>query len=71
MFNTFQSTYTKFHSTETALLSLHDDLIQAMDKQQVTSLTLLDLSAAFDIIDHYILILRRLSLWFGFSGQVI
>src|SRR5664279_878476 len=27
----------KFHSTETTLLSLHDDLIQAMDKQQVTA----------------------------------
>jgi len=70
MFNTFQSAYTKFHSTETTLLSLHDDLIQAMDKQQITGLTLLDLSAAFDTIDHTIL-LRRLSSWFGFSGQVI
>jgi hypothetical protein len=70
MFNTFQSAYTKFHSTETTLLSLHDDLIQAMDKQQVTGLTLLDLSAAFDTIDHSIL-LTRLSSWFGFSGQVI
>ena len=64
MFNAFQSAYTKFHSTETTLLSVHDDLIQAMDKQKVTGLTLLDLSAAFDTIDHSIL-LHRLSSWFG------
>jgi hypothetical protein len=70
MFNSFQSAYTKFHSTETTLLALHDDLINAMDKQQVTCLTLLDLSAAFDTIDHSIL-LERLSSWFGFRGKVL
>ena len=70
MFNSFQSAYTKFHSTETTLLALHDDLINAMDKQQVTCLTLLDLSAAFDTIDHSIL-LERLSSWFGFHGKVL
>jgi len=48
MFNSFQSVYTKHHSTETTLIALHDDLIRAMDKQEVTSLTLLDLSATFD-----------------------
>jgi hypothetical protein len=68
MFNAFQSAYTKFHSTETTLLSVHDDLIQAMDKQQVTGLALLDLSAAFDTIDHSIL-LHRLSTWFGVCGM--
>jgi len=60
MFNDFQSAYTKFHSTETTLLTVHDELIQAMDKQKVTGLTRLDLSAAFDTIDHSIL-LHRLS----------
>ena len=64
MFNIFQSAYTKCHSTETTILSVHDDLIQAMDKQKVTGLALLDLSAAFDTIDHTIL-LHRLSTWFG------
>jgi len=55
MFNAFQSAYTKFHSTETTLLSVHDDLIQVMDKQQVSGLALLDLSAAFDTIDSILL----------------
>ena len=39
MFNIFQSAYTKFHSTESALLVIHDHLIKAMDRQQVTGLT--------------------------------
>jgi len=64
VFNAFQSTYTKFHSTEATLLSVHDELIQAMDKQKVTGLALLDLSAAFDTIDHSLL-LHRLYTWFG------
>ena len=68
MFNAFQSAYTKFHSTETTLLSVHDELIQAMDKQTVTGLALLDLSAAFDTIDHSIL-LHRLSNWFGIGDR--
>ena len=68
MFNIFQSAYTKFHSTESALLVIHDHLIKAMDRQEVTGLTLLDLSAAFDTIDHSIL-LHRLTSWFGICGS--
>ena len=41
-----------------------------MDDGRVTALTLLDLSAAFDTIDHTIL-LRRLCNWFGASGKVL
>ena len=58
LFNPFRSTYHKFYSTETVLLSLHDHLISATGR-----LCLLDLSAAFDTIDYAIL-LDRLSLWF-------
>ncbi len=67
MYNDYQSAYTKFHSTETTLLALHDHLTSSMDKQQITGLTLLDLSAAFDTIDHSILI-HRLTSWFGICG---
>jgi len=66
----FQSAYTRYHSTETALLAVHDSLIQAISQQKVTCLCLLDLSAAFDTIDHDILI-QRLSSWFGITGTAI
>ena len=50
--NHVQSAYKRFHSTETALLKIHNDIICNMDNSKVTALTLLDLSAAFDTIDH-------------------
>ena len=68
--NPSKSTYKAGHSTETTLLSIQDDVLCAMDRVEVTALTLLDLSAAFDTIDHKML-LDRLSAWFGFSGSVI
>ena len=68
--NPFQSAYKKFHSTETALLKISNDILTAMDRGKVTALTLLDLSAAFDTIDHQIL-LKRLEGWFGVSGAAL
>ena len=50
--NDLQSAYKRFHSTETALLKIHNDIIDNMDNGKVTAL---DLSAAFDTIDHLIL----------------
>jgi hypothetical protein len=67
LLNSHQSAYIKSHSTETTLLSVHDHIIKAMSLQKVTCLTLLDLSAAFDTIDHSILI-ERLSSWFGITS---
>ena len=55
---------------ETALLKIHNDILSLMDNGKVTVLTLLDLSAAFDTIDHTIL-LRRLNEWFGVTEQVL
>ena len=65
-----QSAYKEFQSTETALLKLHNDVTLNIDKGKVTTLTLLDLSAAFATIDHGILI-KRLSLWYGISGTTL
>jgi hypothetical protein len=63
----YQSAYRKFHSCETALLRITNDLLLACNKQKVSALVLLDLSAAFDTIDHHIL-LSRLTTTFGISG---
>ena len=65
--SSFQSAYRIFHSTETTLLKIHNDLILVMDRGEVTSLILLDLSADFDTVDHSIL-LTRLQNWFGLDG---
>ena len=66
----FQSAYRKFHSTETALLCIYNDLLLAINKQRVSALILLDLSAAFDTIDHSIL-LTRLANNFGLTDTAL
>ena len=66
----FQSAYRKFHSTETALIRICNDINLSIDRQKVTALVLLDLSAVFDTIDHRIL-LNRLSSNFGISGSAL
>ena len=42
----------KAHSTETLSIQLTDSVLEAMDKKQITALVLLNLSNAFDCIDH-------------------
>ena len=58
MMEAHQSAYHPSHSTETALLKVKTDIIQALDNQEVACLILLDLSAVFDTIDHDILLNR-------------
>ena len=67
---TFQSAYRPFHSTETAVLRVLSDILEAVDNGDAALLVLLDLSAAFDTVDHEIL-LRRLQLSFGLDGAVL
>ena len=62
-----QSAYNSYHSAETALLKVKADILKAMDNQKVTCLVLLDLSAAFDMVDHKIL-LERLENYFGINS---
>ena len=65
-----QSAYRKGHSTETALLRLHNDAVSAVDRGCGVCLVLLDLSAAFDTIDHTIL-LTFLKEHIGLGGPVL
>ena len=65
-----QSAYRSGHSTETALVNVISDIIDAADENKVTLLGLLDMSAAFDIVDFQIL-LHRLKVSYGLDGQVL
>ena len=51
-----QSAYRRFHSTETVVASVHNELVRSIDDGRVTVLVLLDLSSAFDTVDHSILL---------------
>ena len=58
------------HSTETAVLKVFSDIVDAIEKGEFALLTLLDLSAAFDTVDHEIL-LKRLSTTFGINSVAL
>ena len=65
-----QSAYRPYHSTETALLIVVDDLFLSPNKGNISELALLDLSAAFGTIDNPILV-HRLHTDFGFTDTVL
>ena len=66
----FQSAYKLYHSTETALVRVQNDILRAIDSKQSVILLLLDLSAAFDTVNHSIL-LSRLSHRFDVRGTAL
>ncbi len=49
---TFQSAYKAHHSTETALIRIQNDIAGALDRNRGVMLAMIDLSAAFDTVDH-------------------
>jgi hypothetical protein len=65
-----KSAYRQNYSTETALLSLRNDLLRVAADGSGTAIVLLHLSAAFDNIDHDVL-LDRLNGHCGFPGQAL
>jgi len=65
-----QSACRQYHSTETAVTKVYNDLLLAADEGDVSALCLLDLTAAFDTVDHDVLMLR-LERLFGLRGVVL
>ena len=68
LFPKLQSGFRRFHSTESAVLRVLSDIYSVIDRGDVALLALLDVSATFDTVDHFIL-LERLSTSFGLGGQ--
>ncbi len=64
----YQSAYREKHSTETAILKLHTDILSSLDNRKCTLLASLDLSAAFDTVDH-LTFLKRLQQQYGVTGN--
>ncbi|KAL9974522.1 hypothetical protein ACROYT_G011567 [Oculina patagonica] len=65
-----QSAYKRLHSCETALVRVHNDILRDIDDRHCVILLLLDLSAAFDTVDHDIL-LGRLNSKFSICGTAL
>src|SRR5271156_3922747 len=68
LYEAYQSAYRPLHSTETALLRVQNDILTNMDNKEITVLVLLDLSSAFDTVDHAILLNRLKNI--GITGLV-
>ena len=66
----FQSGYRKHHSTKSALLRVSNDILRAIDDNSTALRLLFDLSAAFDTVNHVIL-LNRLRDRFGIKGTAL
>ena len=66
----YQSAYREKRSCETVLLNLTSDLLWSMERKNVTALITLDLSIAFDTVDHSVLI-TTLQSNFGINGIVL
>ena len=65
-----QSAYKMHHSCETALVRVQNDILRYIDTNRCVLLLLLDMSAAFDTVDHFILI-ERLNIRFGIRGSAL
>ena len=66
----FQSAYRANYSTETSLVKLVNDILWSMEQRQIMSVVLLDLSAAFNMVDQDIL-LSILNKQFGICGKAL
>ena len=70
LFEIYQSAYKRLHSTETAHVMVQNDILIALDDRRAVFLLLLDLSAAFDTVQHSTL-LSRLQSCYVITGQAL
>ena len=61
--------YRAQHNTTTALIQMYDGWLQAVESGQLAGVCMLDMSAAFDVLDHELL-LQKLSLY-GFDESIL
>ena len=54
--STYQSGNKKMHSTETAVINVTDNILKAIDEKSASLLVLLDMSKAFDSLNHNLLL---------------
>ena len=66
----YQSAYHAFHYTETALVDLIDNLLWNFEKQELCVVAIMDLSAAFDTVDHNLL-RGILNEQYGITGEAL
>ena len=66
----YLSAYRTGYSTESVLLRLQNEVSKGMDEQNVTALAALDLSAAFDTMDHQVFV-QVLNKKFGICGHAL
>ncbi len=64
LWDPFQSAYKQFYSVASTLAKVQDDILEALDHRRGVVLVLLDLSAAFDTVDHHALLARIVCIWF-------
>ena len=69
-YSTLQSAYWSLHSTETALLKVTGDIYRSLDSGSFTALVSLDISAAYDTIDHSV-VSSRLQSDFSIDGKAL
>ena len=66
----YQSAYRKYFSCETSIIKVVNDILWNFENQEVCAMCMIDLSAAFDMVDHQIL-LQVLQSKFGVSGSAL